>query len=280
MLHAIGPHLFHNAYVKRTPEKDDIVLCYERDNILLLEQGDLLLPPSLALLEGQLGADARLEYLFSIDDRGFFLARNARLHVEKPLSMHSVQLLREEGEAWVGFAGVTGWQLNRWEENHRFCSRCGTKMRHSEWERALVCPACALREYPKISPAVIVAVRDNDRLAMIKGKNSTSGRYHLVAGYVEIGETLEQAVQREVLEEVGLKIKNVQYYKSQPWSYSDTIMVGFTAELDGPDKFTLQESEIAEAKWVHRDDIPLSGARGSVGNELIEQFRTGGKTAE
>ncbi|MGI6665107.1 MAG: NAD(+) diphosphatase [Christensenellaceae bacterium] len=273
MLHDIAPHVFSNHYEEKTPQAEDIVLYYEEDKILLQEENEALLLPCLSQLKK--ASPENLEYLFSIDATSFFLARE---NIEaEGFSMYPVQLLRETAEPWIGFAGATGWQLNRWEENHQFCSRCGSKMRHSSWERALVCPACNLREYPKISPAVIMAVTDGDRLAMIKGKGSTSGRYHLIAGYVEIGETLEQAVAREVYEEVGLRVKNIKYYKSQPWPFSDTIMVGFTAELDGEDVFTLQESEIAEAKWVKRDEIPPSGASGSVGNELIENFRRGGK---
>lgn len=271
MLHDIGPHVFNNAYASRAPQSDDYALYYDKNQILLKQQEDGMVLPHVSDIPEALLAEA--EFLFSIDDKGFFLIRQPYEAVQEPYTMQSVQLMREMEQPWVGFAGATGWQLNRWEDNHKFCSHCGAKMRKSSWERALVCPECSLREYPKISPAVIVSVTDGDRLAMIKGAGSTSGRYHLIAGYVEIGETLEQAVAREVKEEVGLNIKNIAYYKSQPWPFSDTIMVGFTAELDGDDIFTLQESEIADAKWVNRDDIPLSGASGSVGNELIEKFR-------
>lgn len=271
MLHDIGPHVFNNAYASREPKPDDYALYYEDNQILLKQENDALLLPVIGDIPE--AALKEIEFLFSIDDKGFYLIREPYGAIKEPFALQSVQLMREMDEPWVGFAGATGWQLNRWEDNHKFCSRCGAKMRKSSWERALVCPDCSLREYPKISPAVIVSVVDGDRLAMIKGAGSTSGRYHLIAGYVEIGETLEQAVAREVKEEVGLDIQNIQYYKSQPWPFSDTIMVGFTAELSGDDSFTLQESEIADAKWVHREDIPLSGASGSVGNELIEKFR-------
>lgn len=146
-------------------------------------------------------------------------------------------------------------------------------MRRSARERAFVCPQCGIREYPKINPAIIVAVSDGDELLMIKSPGSTSGRYHLIAGYVEVGETFEQTVAREVMEEVGVKVKNIRYYKSQPWAFSDTIMVGFTAELDGErTPFVLQEEEIAEAKWVHRKDILQNTNQASIGSDLIRYF--------
>ena len=92
---------------------------------------------------------------------------------------------------------------------------------------------------------------------------------------MEIGESFEQAVRREAMEEVGVRLKNIRYYKSQPWSFSDTIMIGFTAELDGSPDLRLQESEIADAKWVPRSQIPPASSLISVGGELIENFRLG-----
>ncbi len=270
MIQDIGPHRFDNAFKKKEPMASDYVLYYEENAMLVKKSGEGFVLPDLAEFPRKLWQQG--EYLFSIDGAGFYLFSELS-GIEEPFVLYPVQSMRDVKERWMGFAGVTGWQLSRWESSHRFCSRCGNRMAPSTQERALVCPVCGWTEYPRISPAVIVAVSDGDRLLMIRGKKSASGHYHLVAGYVEIGETFEQAVAREVYEEVGIRVKNIRYYKSQPWSFSDTIMVGFTAELTGADALTLQESEIGEAGWVPRTEIPESTSTASIGSELINNFR-------
>ena len=118
----------------------------------------------------------------------------------------------------------------------------------------MVCPECKNIEYPKISPAVIVAVTNGNRLLLSRYARGGYRNYALIAGFAEVGETLEDTVRREVMEEVGLKVKNIRYYKSQPWSFSDSLLVGFFAELDGDDTITLEEEELAEAVWFERDN--------------------------
>ena len=152
---------------------------------------------------------------------------------------------------------------------------CGTKTEKSATERALICSKCKNIEYPKISPAVIVAIRNGNKLLLTKNAKGTYKYYALVAGFVEVGETLEEAVAREVKEEVGLKVKNIRPYKSQPWSFSDTMMLAFIADLDGDDKITLQEEELSEARWFEREDVPVLPFHISVGHEMIQKFRDG-----
>lgn len=275
MIHEIQPHIYDNSFHQYTPGMRDIALYYEGGEMLMAGDGaaeHIQLPRFSQLGEA---ATEQAEYLFSIDDIGCYLLRERpTIEAGEQLKMQPVHLMRE-AEQWIGFAGVTGWQLHRWEQTHQFCGKCGAPMRRSGRERAFVCPQCKTREYPKINPAIIVAVSDGEELLMIKSPGSTSGRYHLIAGYVEVGETFEQTVAREVMEEVGVKVKNICYYKSQPWAFSDTIMVGFTAELDGArTPFVLQEEEIAEAKWVHWKDISQNANQASIGSDLIRNFVT------
>ena len=130
-------------------------------------------------------------------------------------------------------------------------------------------------EYPKICPAVIIGVTDGDRILMSKYAGRTYKKYALLAGFTEIGETVEQTVAREVMEEVGLKVKNIRYYKSQPWAFSDTLLMGFYCDLDGEDKITLDQNELALAEWFEREEIPVEPSRDSLTNEMIIQFKNG-----
>ena len=137
----------------------------------------------------------------------------------------------------------------------------------------LVCEACGNTEFPKICPAVIVGVTDHNRILMSKYAGRTYKKYALLAGFSEIGETVEQTVAREVMEEVGLKVKNIRYYKSQPWAFSDTLLMGFYCDLDGNDAITLDREELAVAEWFEREDIPVEPSRDSLANEMILQFK-------
>ena len=139
----------------------------------------------------------------------------------------------------------------------------------------MVCPACGNTVYPKICPAVIVAIHDGDRLVLTKYKDRPVKHYALVAGFNEIGESIEETVHREVLEETGLRVRNLRFYKSQPWVFTDTLLFGFFAELDGSDKITVQEDELSEAGWFHRSEIPEDRTHLSLTGEMMEQFRKG-----
>ena len=148
-------------------------------------------------------------------------------------------------------------------------------MRHADNERMLFCPECKHTVYPKISPAVIVAVIDGERILMTKYKGREYTRYALIAGFNEIGETIEETVHREVMEEVGLKVKNLKYYKSQPWSFSDTLLMGFFCQLDGTDEIKLDLDELSLGEWIERKDIPETDPRISLTNEMICRFKNG-----
>ena len=148
-------------------------------------------------------------------------------------------------------------------------------MSHSEKERMLYCEDCHNMEFPKICPAVIIGVTDGNRILMSKYAGRAYKKYALLAGFTEIGETVEQTVAREVMEEVGLKVKNIRYYKSQPWAFTDTLLMGFYCDLDGEDKITLDQNELALAEWFEREEIPVGPSRDSLTNEMIIQFKNG-----
>lgn len=271
MIHEIAPHQFDFSFQKKEPNENDLVLCFDQNRVFLKKTCDGKTSiPVFADLDSVLLHQSP-DYLFSIDHQSFFLVQKENLKQLSNLSVFPISVFRTFLPEYLAFGGITAFQLFRFFESRKFCGCCGARTERSESENALVCPACFQTEYPNISPAVIVAVTDKNRLLL--ARNINYGHFSLLAGYVEVGETLEQAVHREVMEEVGLNIKNIRYYKSQPWAFSQSIMIGFFAELSGSDHITLQESELSEAGWYHRDELPDKLSHISLGSEMIECFK-------
>ena len=163
--------------------------------------------------------------------------------------------------------------LWRWYEANRFCGRCASPLLPDETERALRCPSCGNLLFPHIAPAVIVAITCGDRILL--AKNQRYQHYALIAGYVEVGETLEHALRREVLEEVGLEIHTIRYLGDQPWGISGSHMFAFHALADDSIPIRLQESELKDARWFHRNDVQPLQHKVSIAYELMERFRNG-----
>lgn len=279
MIQDIEPRVFNNNYKYKKAEPQDLFLAYNADTVLVKEDKDKLWYPSFADFEARYPhLIDNAQFLFSIDDINYYLIDSKLLDSTDGWSYVTTERFRTEPKYWRSFAGVVGWQLSRWYENHRFCSKCGKTTTHSKQERMLFCESCGFQVYPTISPCVIVAVYHGDRLLLTKYTGRTYTRFALVAGFAEIGEGLEQTVHREVKEEVGLKVKNLQFYKSQPWPFTDTLLVGFFAELDGDNTITLQEDELSLGVWMNREDIPPAQTNISLTSEMMEAFRTGAVT--
>ena len=161
--------------------------------------------------------------------------------------------------------------VNDWYISHRFCGRCGTPTQLDEKDMMLKCPNCGQNHYPRIAPAIIVAIRNGDELLMAKHSYHDNIRYALIAGFVEPGESIEEAVHREVLEEVGIKIKNLKYQRSQSWPFPNSLMLAFTAEYESGD-IKVDGDEILKAAWFKKDEIIRYGTDISVSDWLIQQF--------
>jgi NAD+ diphosphatase len=270
MIQDIAPNQFNNAYHNELPLNNSFVLYFEGQTVLIAIKEDEIHFPIYSEWNSQ---NSLLTYLFSIDERTYFLADTSPEELPTGYQMEPIQIFRTSNPRHTAFAGITAYQLNNWYKSHSFCGKCGDKMVHDKKERMLQCNKCGQMEYPKIAPAVIVAVTDGDKLLMSKYAQGNYKRYALLAGFAEIGETIEETVTREVMEEVGLKVKNIRYYKSQPWSFSDTLLLGFYAELDGDPTITLDEEELSEAVWVERDKIDVEFDNLSLTNEMIVHFK-------
>lgn len=276
MIHDIGPRKFNNAFRNMKAEQEDRFLSYQGDTVLIREDKDKLWYPSFAdfqaydphLIEGAV-------FLFTIDDINYYLIEKEGLDSVAGWTYVTTGRFRTEPKYWRSFAGAIGNQLNRWYGNHRFCSRCGKPMISSDRERMLYCGSCGFQTYPTISPCVIVAVHDGDRLLLTKYAGRPYKNFALIAGFVEIGESLEDAVRREVMEEVGLAVKNIVFYKSQPWPFTDTLLAGFFAELVGDDTITIQEDELSLGVWMNREDVPPDELKISLTGEMMDVFLKG-----
>ena len=178
------------------------------------------------------------------------------------------------GDALFSVAGRAV-QIVTWDRTHQYCGQCATPTETLTQERARRCPACGLTSYPRISPAAIVAVvrRDEHGERILLGRNHRfpPGRYSVLAGFVEPGESLEACAQREVLEEVGIRIKNIRYFGSQPWPFPNSLMLGFTAEYEDGE-IRLEESELADAGWFSADELPSLPPKMTIARKLIDWF--------
>ncbi|MCR4909293.1 MAG: NAD(+) diphosphatase [Lachnospiraceae bacterium] len=224
----------------------------------------------------ELGAGVSPVYLFSIDEDAYFLGSSEGDSLPEGFSFQHFKTLRKQGaKKEFMFAAMTAIHLNRWYRANRFCGKCACPTEHSETERALVCPSCGNTIYPRINPAVIVGVKNGESLLVTKYAGRDIPYYALIAGFTEIGETFEQTVKREVMEEAGLKVKNITYYKSQPWGIADDILSGFYCDVDGDDEIRMDRSELKTAIWAKREEIELQPDEFSLTNEMMSAFKSG-----
>jgi len=165
--------------------------------------------------------------------------------------------------------------LAEWDRTHRHCGSCGAAMMLKEDEWAKACPTCGQIYFPQISPVVIVSVVDGDRILLTRNSHYRNYPYFtLMAGFVEAGEDLESAVHREIQEEVGVTVKNLRYFGSQPWPFPNSLMIGFTAEYAGGE-VTPDPSEILEARWFERQNLPEIPRSKGIARKMIDAFATG-----
>ena len=276
MIQDIGEHTFDNQYHPCPPDRESYALYYEDHAALVRKYPDRIEFHKFRDIE-RLNEDIYEDavYLFSIDGERYYLVEEINRERQSHFTMENTEIFRYAEPQYLAFARITGYQLHNWYQSRRFCGKCGRRMKKDSKERMLYCESCHNMEFPKICPAVIIGVTDGDKILMSKYAGRTYKKYALLAGFTEIGETLEETVQREVMEEVGLKVKNIRYYKSQPWSFTDTLLMGFYCDLDGGAAITLDREELAMAEWFQRDEIPVEPERDSITNEMIIRFKNG-----
>lgn len=266
MIQDIGQHIYHNEYSPREPKPGDILFVFQNGKIQcnVGPDGNLYFPKVEESTEP-------VQFLFTIDDTAFFLGSRPIPGYE----LENIRTLRHCEPSYLGFAGMTAWHLYVWYSSHRFCGKCGAPTRHHEKLRAMECPDCGNLMFPVIAPAVIVAVTKGDEILITR----YAGREHkgiaLIAGFCEIGERAEDTVHREVMEEAGVKVKNLRYFATQPWGFASNLLLGFFCQLDGSDEIHMDEEELQFAQWVKREDLPEPESLASLTATMIELFRQG-----
>jgi len=253
-------------------EPDAGSLCFAFQQTLLLVSAE---PPVVQLprhddLTGLGAAPLRRLYLGTLGERACY-AFEYGADTEAPA-----------GLAWQGLRALYGrlddslfalagraLQLVDWDRTHQYCGRCGTPMQQREHERARECPSCRFIAYPRIAPAVMCLIRRGREILLARSPHFAPGMYSALAGFVEPGESLEQCLAREVLEETGVRIANARYFASQPWPFPHSLMIAFVADYAGGE-ITPAPDEIEDAQWFSIDALPKLPNRISIARRLID----------
>ncbi len=251
------------------PGKKHFIFC--KNQLLLEKHGDSFYLPNFSDLselikntDGYLIGHYNQQDCFAVDFQS--------IEINKKYEWISLRSALEKiGSEWFSVA-ARAYQIIQWDNNHKFCGRCGslTEKVHHQFERQ--CHACHLSFFPKISPAVIVLIKKDNQILMARQKSFPKGAYGLIAGFVEAGESLEDAVHREVYEEVGIHIKNIHYFGSQSWPFPDSLMIGFTADYASGDVHC-RDGELECAGWYDADHIPgYPSSSTSIAFTMINEF--------
>lgn len=281
MLHEIYPHKFHIEYTDRPFKDDDYLLICRPGQMLVQFDGENITVPTFADLKDCDFIDkVKLQYLCGLDDKGIFtIAGDFTNDMIMPEGYEFIKLhpMRKAKPQYVTFAAMTAYRIWNFYNTTKFCSCCGSSMRHSDLERAMICIKCGYTVYPSIPPSVIVAIRDGERLLLTRYQESHNPfrGYSLVAGYIETGETPEDTIHREVMEEVGLKVKNITFFSTQPWPLSGALLLGYYCDLNEDGDIVLDNNELEVAEWISREDLPDRSSDMSLTSRLIEAFRLG-----
>ena len=245
---------------------------FQESKLLVYQEPSPVRPPYLLDL-GQLGFTALSEhYLGRLDERPCYAVEVAEGTIP-PEGMvfdglRQVYGRLDEDLFWIAARAV---QIIDWDRTHQYCGRCGVPLKVKTAERAKECPQCGLLQFPRLAPAIIVLVERGNELLLARSRHFMPGMYSVLAGFVEPGESLEEAVVREVKEEVGIEIKDIKYFGSQPWPFPHSLMVGFTA-THASGEISLNDEEIENAGWFTIDNLPRIPGKISIARKLIDGF--------
>lgn len=268
-------HEYIPAYLKsEASEKSAWALIFIEKTLLMKKVEDKLYIPEVKELENMLTIDGTMEYIGLYDGHDCYCTKIDEISVlSKNLERVAIREItnRTDDSGLFTLAGTASHILH-WNSMNQYCGCCGHKTTDKKDERAKSCPNCGNLVYPRISPATITAVIRDDQILLAHNRNFREALYSLIAGYVEPGETLEQCVAREIHEEVGIKVKNIRYFNSQPWPFPDSLMVAFTAEYDSGE-IMVDNCEITDAAWYKADNLPDIPSTDSIAGKMIRWYQ-------
>jgi len=259
-----------SAPLKKTELAWWFAFCQDKLLVKLLDKTAVI--PCLTHLESLALKPVREQYLGTLNGRPCYSAELA-VDISPPEGMifqglrQLFGLIDEELFRISGFAI----QIMNWDQKHQYCGRCGTPTEIESDERAKICPKCGFVNFPRISPAIIVAVLKDNQILLARSPRFPHKLYSVIAGFVEPGETLEECVKREVREEIGIQTKNIRYFGSQSWPFPNSLMIAFTADY-AHGKIKIDKTEIVDAGWFRANNLPLVPDKVSISRRLIDWF--------
>ncbi len=257
------------------PEKEvgnPLLFLFKQNELLVKKSGEQYTVPNSVDIDNMNDIHLNMHYIGRIDEQSCYTAK----HTEEQELTEGMELLTlrqlfgqiDEGLLQAAFRAI---QIVAWDDTHKFCGVCGTSTEKKADEHAKICPKCGHISYPRLSPAVIVAVTKGDKLLLASNKNFISNMYSVLAGFVEAGENLEECIKREIKEEVNIEVKNIKYFGSQSWPFPNSFMIGFTAEYESGE-IKLDENELSDARWFSISELPNIPGSISISRKLIDWY--------
>lgn len=258
-----------------TPEKlcaDPLMFVFFQDKLLAATGDGTFRIPGQPALREILPENVVLFYLGKLQSRDC-LAAGVDEALQPPENHAWISLRRAFMGLEEHLRAIAGraFQIVDWDRTHRFCGRCGATNKPATQVRAKKCPQCGLMSFPRLSPAMIIRVTKGNEILLARSPHFPDGMYSVLAGFVDAGENLEEAVERELLEEVNIRVKNLRYFGSQAWPFPDSLMIAFTADY-ASGELRIDRKEIEDACWFSSHDLPQIPPKISIARRLIDDF--------